>query len=986
MQLKTLGELHLVSSDLKRPVPLLLACYLSLEGPQERRHLAELFWPSAANGLANLSSALYRLNESSSEPVIAGNKVKVWSHLECDAQTLLTLLDKNQIEEASKLYGGRFLDGFFLDHWSNELEEWVYTTREILADRMRQGLINLAETQARKGNYKDAATHADAAFTLPGSTPLEPEQLEQLYKIMLAGNSNQVATLRKAAAEFALELKGTQQEVLAHFESQKPTSLTPPHNLPLEQTSFVGRENESAEIAKALKENCRLLTIQGIGGIGKTRLMLEVAQQQLSASHFKDGIYLAELETLTTSDHVVRHVADILHLELEGHDEVLVQLTKYIADKHLLLLLDNYEQLIHTTSILTRLLDSCSNLKLLVTSRERLNLTGEWVLALEGLPYPDIQQEQPETFAAVSLFIQRAKQSRLDFSPNQEDMHHILHICQMVGGSPLGIELAAVWVKIISVKEIAEEIQKSLSFLSSPHQNQNQRHQNIQITFEHSWKLLSDKERKTMQRLAAFRGGFRRDAAAKVAGATLPLLASLVDKSMLRVLPNGRYDRHPLLYQFTQDKLSSNPKLHKQSLEAHGQYFFDQIEKQCEALWGHGASEAMTFLDEEQGNIEAAWEWAISGPHVKELEKAQDLLLYYHRKAKFQEGATLFSKAVEKLDEKNKKYLDALGAMLVNQAWLIYQLDLDTKAKELTEKALELSTSGSKTANTTKMKAFNTLTIITKLAGDYKQARGYAKQGLDLARKVKDKKRIPVYLTSLAILEEILENYGNAEKFYLEAQGIYKERGNSYELIICLRSLGDLMLKKRTPHKALPFFTKAFELSQRNNINTAITFSLSNLSIVYFHLGDYDRAKEFASASFKHAHDFGYKNLEREALINLAKAELSLNNFNQAKDYLCENLKFYWQTRALEHVLECLIYLGEVVVKQGEIEKGYLWWQVVLNHTTKESLVHKKTLELLSSLQKQLTHEQRLTNQDKARNTTLDAIITEILWLNSTNQ
>jgi tetratricopeptide (TPR) repeat protein len=158
------------------------------------------------------------------------------------------------------------------------------------------------------------------------------------------------------------------------------------------------------------------------------------------------------------------------------------------------------------------------------------------------------------------------------------------------------------------------------------------------------------------------------------------------------------------------------------------------------------------------------------------------------------------------------------------------------------------------------------------------------------------------------------------------------------------------------------------------------------LSIVYFHLGDYDKAKEFASASFKHAHAFGYKNLEREALTNLAKAELSLNNFNQAKDYLYENLKFYWQTRALEHVLDCLIYLGEVVVKQGEIEKGYLWWQVVLNHTTKESLVHKKTLELLSILQKQLTHEQRLTNQDKARNTTLDAIITEILWLNSTNQ
>ena len=593
---------------------------------------------SAANGLASLSSALYRLNESSPD-IISGDKVRVWSHLECDAQILLNLLDKGKTEEASKLYGGRFLDGFYLDHWSSELEEWVYTTREILADRMRQGLINLAETQARKGNYKDAAKHADTAFTLPGATPLEPDQLGQLYKIMLAGNSNQVSSLNKAAAEFGLQLKSSTQEAQTYFESRQPTSLTSPHNLPLGQTSFVGRENESAEIAKALSQDgCRLLTLQGMGGIGKTRLALEVAWQQLSSSNFKDGIYLVQLETLTTSEHLVRHIADVLHLELEGHDDPLVQLTKSIADKHLLLLLDNYEQLVHTTRVLTQLLDACPNLKLLITSRERLNLTGEWVLALEGLPYPEIQLENLETFAALSLFIQRAKQSRLDFSPTQEDIQHILHICQLVGGSPLGIELAAVWVKIISTKDIAEEIKQSLSFLSSPHQNQNQRHQNIQIAFEYSWKLLSDKERETMQRLAAFRGGFRRDAAAKVAGATLPLLASLVDKSLLRVLPNGRYDRHPLLYQFTQGKLTANPKLHKQSLKVHGEYFFEQIEKQCQALWGHGAGEAMNFLDEEQGNIQAAWEWALNGKHVKELEKTQDFLIYFYQRSKIAEG------------------------------------------------------------------------------------------------------------------------------------------------------------------------------------------------------------------------------------------------------------------------------------------------------------------------------------------------------------
>jgi predicted ATPase len=654
-----------------------------------------------------------------------------------------------------------------------------------------------------------------------------------------------------------------------------------------------------------------------------------------------------------------------------------------------LLILDNYEQLIKGATLTSELLAACPNLKLIVTSRERLNVKEEWVLPLEGLALPQearLSLKEAEHFDGIALFIQRAKQAKLNFLASQDDMPHILRICHLVEGSPLGIELATVWVKMIPLAEIAQEIERNLNFLSQPTRNQRERQQSIQGAFEHSWKLLSKKEQEALRRLAVFVGGFRREAAAAVAGTTLPVLASLVDKSLLRALPNGRYDRHPLLYQYTQEKLAAHPKEQSTTQEKHSQYFFKLLEAQCQELWGHRGAEALTVLDEELDNLQQAWNWATTRTQVTELEKAQDFLIYFHRRAKFEEGATLFAKAAASLDENNPEHHDVLGAMLVNEAWLIYQLDLDERAHDLSEQSLRFASSGSKTANATKMKAFNTLGIISRMEGHYEQARDYAKQALTTARQQEDKKRIPVYLTSLARYEEVLGSYEEAEKHYLEAQGLYKDQGNDYELCTCLRSLGILKLSMDDPKEALRFFLEGLELAESNNFRLVIFDILNYLSISYLNLKEYQKAKAASEQALKYIQETHHLSAEAELRTNMGRIESALGNHYQAWKHLKKSLRLFWQSHTIPSVMECLIYLAELAATQNDIIQGCLWWQFALQQTTTEPKMKREAQQFLDEFQLQLSPEQFSDVQQQASQMSLDDVVASILWLDETNQ
>ncbi|CAN5833583.1 hypothetical protein BH10CHL1_BH10CHL1_14360 [soil metagenome] len=333
-------------------------------------------------------------------------------------------------------------------------------------------------------------------------------------------------------------------------EAQRSTAINPEINHPTASTpisaprlslppiinSLIGREAEHNTLCTLLlDEHNRLVTIVGAGGMGKTRLVLDVATSL--ASHFADGVIFVPLAPMRSATHLPGAIADALQLA-QGGDDPSEQIFTALASRQLLLLLDNFEALLHqeedgAAAWINQLLQQTAQVQILITSRERLRLRNERTFELGGLALPTTALP-PEMADAVLLFLERAQQATPQFRLDSSNKTAVARICQLVDGMPLGIELAAAWVNVLDPQEIADELAHNIDFLARSNRDATPRHRSMRAVFDHSWALLNEDERAILGRLATFRGGCTRDAAQSVAEATLPRLAGLIDKSLVR--------------------------------------------------------------------------------------------------------------------------------------------------------------------------------------------------------------------------------------------------------------------------------------------------------------------------------------------------------------------------------------------------------------------------------------------------------------------
>lgn len=353
VSLRTLGRLELSGSEFARPKPLLLLAYLAIEGPQERRHLAELFWPGNADGLNSLSVTLSRIRRGAKNALEA-DEVRVWTRLETDTQALLGALEAQNLEKALAHYQGAFLDGVYLSDWSPELEEWVYAQREAMAAKVRTARMTLAEQAAQQGQFEAAAHHAEAAYSLPGAPPLEPEDLRRLYPLLLAGKSPQAARIRQEASELGLTFNLKADEAKARFRRE-----------------LLGREDE-LQTLQALPEGS-WAWVRGGAGLGKTALLKALPGHYLQA---RSGLPYATLEPLLGS-------------ELGEGEGMLLRRLARLGDT---LLIDGWEGADpESQQLLGRLRGLRPALRVVVASREAPSLEPDLLLELGPLPAKALQ-------------------------------------------------------------------------------------------------------------------------------------------------------------------------------------------------------------------------------------------------------------------------------------------------------------------------------------------------------------------------------------------------------------------------------------------------------------------------------------------------------------------------------------------------------------------------------------------------------------------
>ncbi len=461
-----------------------------------------------------------------------------------------------------------------------------------------------------------------------------------------------------------------------------------PNNLPVQLTELLGRDRDIEAATETLR-GTRLLTILAPGGAGKTRLAIQVAAEM--SMSYPDGVFFVDLSPLDSPGEMVQAIAESFAIALSTEEDPKSQLMAYLGAKRQLLVLDNFEHLATGSGLVTEILTSAPGVTIVVTSRIKLNVVGETVQPLLGLETDWDNSDDPVSASGARLFVDAARRSDSGFNLTHNEMEPLKRILHTVGGMPLGIELAAAWVDVLSVAEIEAEISRSLDFLEREAGGIADRHRSIRAVFEYSWAMLSQEERTMFAALSIFRGGFTREAAESVAGASIRNLANLTNKSLLVFDREAeRYTVHELLRQYAESELRKDGG--DSVATAHTDFFAGLTARAAETMES-SEMDALRMLEVDLDNVRAAWRRALAGVDASGAARfVKALWFLYEVRGWHQAGADLLGEGVAAFPEgsPDENMLKAWALAAATQGWFLCHLGQAAAAVGQIERAVDI--------------------------------------------------------------------------------------------------------------------------------------------------------------------------------------------------------------------------------------------------------------------------------------------------------
>ncbi len=621
----------------------------------------------------------------------------------------------------------------------------------------------------------------------------------------------------------------------------------------------------------------------------------------------------------------------------------------------MLLVIDNFEHLIQEVGLLVEILKFAPQVKMMVTSRERLNLRGEWVFQVRGMPVPKHPVENTngsqtagvlsldaEKYSSVQLFLESARRVFADIELTEADKPYVVRICRLVEGIPLGIELAAAWVKMLSCEEIAREIEQNYEFLATSLRDMPERHRSLQAVFDYSWEMLSERERQAMGRLSVFQGGFRRDAAVQVAKTSLMILSALVDKSFLqRNSPaNGsaasesevRYEMHDMLRQYAAEKLSEHTGriidgqfvslVKEQAKTRHSNYYADFLYQRKDRLRGEHQKQTLQEIGEEIDNIRAAWQWAVKHRDVQNLDKCLVALFYFYDiRGWVQEGVEAFREAVNKLWEIQAENPEKVPPIVFAQAMvrcgrLYHLLGQYDRARDLIEEGLTLF----KAQNDRQGEAIS-LNYLGKIAyrlGDYIESVEYCQESLTICREIDYRWGMVSALETLGTSTEALGEYNDAKRHFQEGLKICRQINDRRGIAALLNGLGHVEWRLGELAETSKLCRESLEIYREIGDRRGMSLAFKNLGNVASNVYDYELAEQQYKRGLALAREIGYQWGVAALLNNLGNLAWEQGQFHEAKEYCQQSLDSWRQLGDQWGIGGSLETLGSVALERGE--------------------------------------------------------------------
>lgn len=837
----------------------LLAYIAAQQGSSTRAELASLLWPDNAEeqARASLRQEVSRLTQSLGVALHKPDPHTLTlspQHLWVDLWAFEEALTQGDFHRAIELYRGPFLQGLQLKD-TFEFEEWQARSREQLQQRYLEALTTLATQEAQAGRLTEAlAYHRQAIATDPLA---EEHYLQAMHLLERLGE-------RAAALRLYHGLERVLKEELGVEPSAEATTLlerlspTPSHSqLPIPTTPLVGRQQEMEEVLNLLRRpDCRMLNLVGPGGIGKTRLALAVAQ------HLQEGgraLYWVSLG----GPRLVSSLAESLGLPLLGRGDATQALLHRLREGELLLVLDESEVLEDQVE-LEALLREAPGLKLLLTSRERLRLRSEWVYEVHGL---DIAEEGWAVRSSPSgeLFRSMAERVKPGFNPTAADWQAIGRICRRLSGMPLGLELAATWVRLMSCEEIAAHLEQSLDFLDGSLGNFQDRHASLRTVLDSTLSALSPEEREGLERLAVFRGSFDLEAAQQVAQVSPALLARLTDHALVQ-----HSEQRFRILEVVRQHLG--PRVPPSTQAAHARHFAGLLHQRSGQLKGGDQPGAMRSLRAAGDNLRVAWEWAVDRQDSPLITQMSDgLFLLHELRGSYREGIELFSKAEALPDPA------ARAQVLSRKGRLLYRLSALGEAQQNLEQALTLA--------------------------DSPQERAFCLNNLGL-----------VALSEGHALA--------AQELFEQSLALQREAGNRWGIANCLYNLGTVGLSFGQHEAARNRFQEALEHYRALSDLRGMSLSLSGLGQAWTAQGQYAVARELLRQALSLSQQLGDRLSEAAAQLWLGSvAGIEFKN-EECRERLQASLEAAYQTGDPVSIGKAMVGLGRLAMREGKVEQA----------------------------------------------------------------